>query len=320
MKNTRTSLEIISWRAGAMFEGPLTGVFHTFLARQCRFLLAPGFSRVFEPGWIAAASAAFGTKYGKPLKRFLTPYASHTRLKPGANEKNAALKLNICEVGGVINVTPAKAARFQFGKNIAHRSPKLALALLAFTWLMGSALLAEDTTNAPSLSNTNTPAPLPTNAVALPKTNAPPHSATNALVVQDYSSFNVIADRSIFDPNRSRRSTRGGGGGGPERKAVKVESFTLVGTMSYAKGELAFFDGSESQYRKAFKPQGTIAGYKLTVIAANSVKLEKDGKTIEMFMGAQMKKRDDDPWELTASSLNLFSTGGRTSKPSAPRA
>ncbi|MBI3416007.1 MAG: hypothetical protein HY043_11965 [Verrucomicrobia bacterium] len=253
MKNTQTSVEIISWRAGAAFAVPLHLTARSFARRLGGTTSSP---RCCPNVWLKA--------------------------------------------------TPAKAVRFQFGKSIVPPLRKLALALLAFAWWMGCGLLAEDTTNATSRSTTNETAPLPTNAVALPGTNAPTRNTTNVTTRPDYSSFKVIADRSIFDPNRSRRSTRGGGGS--ERKPVKVESFTLVGTMSYAKGELAFFDGSESQYRKAFKPQDTIAGYKLTAIAANSVKLEKDGKTVEMFMGAQMKKRDDDPWELTASSLNLFST------------
>ena len=48
---------------------------------------------------------------------------------------------------------------------------------------------------------------------------------------------------------------------------------TLVGTMTYEKGTFAFFDGSSSEYRKALKRAGIIAGYKLTSIAANSVEL-----------------------------------------------
>lgn len=205
-----------------------------------------------------------------------------------------------------IEVTPVRAALFWLENLFRVDVRRLTLVCLALAWLVGHSLIAADATNATNRPSTNAPVRSETNVVALPRTNAPPRAATNSAIRLDYLSFKVIADRNIFDPSRSRRSAWGDGG--PERKAVKIESFTLVGTMSYSKGDLAFFDGSESKYRKALKPQDEIAGYKLTSVAANSVKLEKDGKTIEMFLGAQMKKRDDEPWELIASSLNLFST------------
>ena len=180
---------------------------------------------------------------------------------------------------------------------------------LVLVWWTGRSLVAAETTQLIIRPITNAPASSATNTAALQNTNTPVRLATNSATRLDYSSFKVVADRSIFDPNRSRRSVRGGSGdGGPERKSVKVESFTLVGTMNYGKGDRAFFDGTEAKYRQAFKTQDTIAGYKLTTIAANSVTLEKDGKSVEMFLGAQFKKRDDEPWELVASSLGLVST------------
>ena len=76
-----------------------------------------------------------------------------------------------------------------------------------------------------------------------------------------YSAFKLIAERNIFDPNRSVRAPR------PVAvKAPRVESFGLTGTLSSEKGAYAFFDGTSSAYRKVLKPEGTIAGYMVTAV------------------------------------------------------
>ena len=59
-----------------------------------RLSLTPGFSRVSAGLGVAAASAASSASHGKPLKRFSTINATHTRLKPGANERRAHYGLN----------------------------------------------------------------------------------------------------------------------------------------------------------------------------------------------------------------------------------
>src|SRR5262245_16650 len=76
---------------------------------------------------------------------------------------------------------------------------------------------------------------------------------TNKSASADYSAFKIITDRNIFNPQRHARVN------GQERKEANrpatVDSFSLVGTMSYAKGTFAFFDGSSSEYRKVLKPE-----------------------------------------------------------------
>src|SRR5271167_1737375 len=68
---------------------------------------------------------------------------------------------------------------------------------------------------------------------------------TNRASEADFSSFQVISERNIFNPNRTARH-RGG-----NRPQPVADAFALVGTMSYAKGAFAFFDGTSSDYRKA---------------------------------------------------------------------
>jgi hypothetical protein len=131
-------------------------------------------------------------------------------------------------------------------------------------------------------------------------------SQTNALAgtnTLDYAAFKVIVDRNIFDPNRLPHRP----GERPVRQAPKsVDSLTLVGTMSYEKGTIAFFDGTSSEYKKALKltDTNTIAGYKITHIAPNGVKLVSGTNELELRVGAQLRREEDGPWLLASQSAS----------------
>ncbi|HKI71490.1 MAG TPA: hypothetical protein VKA81_03870, partial [Verrucomicrobiae bacterium] len=60
--------------------------------------------------------------------------------------------------------------------------------------------------------------------------------STNSPARVDYQTFRLISERNIFDPNRSSRS-----GGVSRSRPTIAESFALVGTLSYEKGNVAFF-------------------------------------------------------------------------------
>src|ERR1051325_3802941 len=110
---------------------------------------------------------------------------------------------------------------------------RTAMCLLTFQSLL-TALAGE--TNI--LTRTNSPAETDSSVRADKSgtTNA------NAQARNNYESFRIIAQRNIFNPNRSSRASRGGENG-EARKEVKTDWIALVGTMLYEKGELAFFDG-----------------------------------------------------------------------------
>jgi len=117
---------------------------------------------------------------------------------------------------------------------------------------------------------------------------------TNSPARLEYQAFKIIAERNIFDPNRSSRS----GSRSDARKPVRVESFALVGTFSYEKGNFAVFDGSDSAYRKVLKVGEAIAGYKITDISGERVKLDGSDRPIELAVGTQLKRQDGSAWEL----------------------
>lgn len=145
-----------------------------------------------------------------------------------------------------------------------------------------------------------------------PKTNAPAppaarkaaaaSSATNAPATGvELASFKIIEERNIFNPNRASRSGRATKAV-EKPKPVKTESFTLAGTMSYAKGDVAFFDSASSEYRKALKLKDKIAGYIVTAISNQKVTLELEGKPVDLAVGGQMRRQDENPWEVVAGS------------------
>jgi hypothetical protein len=159
----------------------------------------------------------------------------------------------------------------------------------ALTLLAGFATAAEST-NGPA--TTKSASSTPTRAET-----APPRL--------DESAFRIIAERNIFNANRSGGQVRVAS----SRRPVRVETFTLVGTMAYEKGAFAFFEGTSSEFTKALKPDGIIAGHKLVDVYADSVKLEADGKEIELTIGSQMRREDEGAWHAAETATGEDSAG-----------
>ena len=140
----------------------------------------------------------------------------------------------------------------------------------------------------------------PPNAVA---TNSPASAAitNNPPSADSFQAFRIIAQRNIFNPNRYAGRTSG-----PRnpRQIAREPGFALVGTMIYEKGAFAFFDGTDSQYKKVLKPSDTIADYRVAEIAPSYVKLETSGNQTTLPVGMQMKEIDG-KWELTEGTESL---------------
>ncbi len=119
---------------------------------------------------------------------------------------------------------------------------------------------------------------------------------TNRTSQVDFSNFQVISERNIFNPNRTARHKHG------NRPQPVADAFSLVGTMSYAKGTFAFFDGTSSDYRRVVQNAGTIAGYKVTNITPTAVKLANGDKQLVMKVGTQMRREEKGAWQLAATS------------------
>jgi len=146
--------------------------------------------------------------------------------------------------------------------------------------------------------------------------------ATNGVAVVastrgDFVAFQIVSERNIFNPHRSKRS---GERPPPTRmepeKRVTMDRFALLGTMSYEKGRFAFFDGSSLEFRKVARPEDLIAGFKITEIAPTCVKLQlTNGTLLELCVGMQMKRSEDADWQLAgrADGSNGSSSSGSSS-------
>lgn len=144
-------------------------------------------------------------------------------------------------------------------------------------------------------------------------------SETNVSSRFDFPSFKIITERNIFDPHRSGGGTRTVAREGSEQR-VRAQTFALLGTMSYEKGRFAFFDGTDSQYRKVLQPTDSIAGFKIAEVAPTCVKLQTtNGQILELCVGMQMRHREEEGWQLagTAEASTGGSSGSSTSGASA---
>jgi hypothetical protein len=129
---------------------------------------------------------------------------------------------------------------------------------------------------------------------------------TNAPADTNYSSFQIILDRNIFDPNRYAHASHSRG----RSVSRSAPYFALVGTLSSRNGMLAFFDGNDSDYRKVLSPDGVIAGYKVAEITLHGVKLASTNKPVVMKVGAQMRQEGKGEWQLAESAELPATTAG----------
>jgi hypothetical protein len=118
---------------------------------------------------------------------------------------------------------------------------------------------------------------------------------TNSAPPVDFQSFHLIQQRNIFNPNR-RRDSRG-----DKAPTPQPDWFTLKGIMSYEDQNVAFFDGSNSSYRKAARIGDDIAGYKVAEITNSGVKLAAaSNQTLDLHLQSQMRRQPGGPWALIA--------------------
>lgn len=118
---------------------------------------------------------------------------------------------------------------------------------------------------------------------------------TNPPTGLDFNSFKIVVERNIFNQDRM-----------PHERAVQStrvpDSFSLVGTLFYAGGDIAFFDGTSSEFRKALKVDGDIAGFKVTAITLNSVTLSDGTNQTVLKIATPMRRDDDGHWSVSAGS------------------
>ncbi|MFM1942980.1 MAG: hypothetical protein RI897_1962 [Verrucomicrobiota bacterium] len=119
------------------------------------------------------------------------------------------------------------------------------------------------------------------------------------------SLLQLLRERNIFNPNRR----------GPVREEREPnrepepqrESFQLIGALTTPEQQLAFFDGSNPDFRRVINVGDLIAGFKVTAITTTSVQLEQDTNQIEIAVGTGMERVGDTPWETSSTPFRSTS-------------
>ena len=136
-------------------------------------------------------------------------------------------------------------------------------------------------------------------------TNSP---AANATSLNNFQAFRIISERNIFNQNRSR-STALQDTARPKPAPV-IHALSLVGTMSFEKGDFAFFDGTRPEFRKSFKEGDTIAGYEIKEINPTGVKIANETNRFELKVGQQLRRENGSEWQLSSASLSAQPAAG----------
>lgn len=142
---------------------------------------------------------------------------------------------------------------------------------------------------------------------ARPQSDPSPPAETRSR--PDYTSFRLITERNIFDASRSGRR--------PDppretRRPTRVDTFALVGTLSYDRGTFAFFDGSSAEYRKALEVGGALGDFQLLEILPSAVRIlggTNATEPTELALGMQMRREEAGEWQLTERSESFTSAG-----------
>jgi hypothetical protein len=109
--------------------------------------------------------------------------------------------------------------------------------------------------------------------------------------------FKIIQERNIFNPNRRTRAPTTERR--PATRTVRSENLVLTGVMSYEKGTFAFFDGSNSSYRKVVKQGDSLADFKVASVSPQSVQLVSGTNTFKVPVGTQLRKEEGGGWRLS---------------------
>lgn len=149
---------------------------------------------------------------------------------------------------------------------------------------------------------------------AAPAVTPAPSAISSA---KSFDAFQVIAERNIFNPNRTGRTKAA-----QEEKAPRVDEISLVGTMQYDKGLVAFFDSPDSAYRKALREGESVGDFKLQRITADGVELMREEKTITLKITQQLRRAEGGDWVVTATPVRADGgtsvSGSPQSRPNEP--
>lgn len=133
--------------------------------------------------------------------------------------------------------------------------------------------------------------------------------AGRGAVAASFSTFQIVPDRNIFNPNRYARS--GPRTYTPRTATRRSTTFSLAGIMSYHQGEMpgtyAFFDGTSAEFRKVAQLSDEIAGFKVTDITFDTVTIANGTNQMQLKVGSQLRLESAGHW-VVAEARSLRSS------------
>ena len=142
---------------------------------------------------------------------------------------------------------------------------------------------------------------------------------------EDYTRFaNFIADRNIFDPSRQPHSPTSHYHHTTHITPRGTPGIQFVGTMSYEKGNFAFFSGTSSDLSEVLQAGNQIVGYTVKEISPTSVVLEStNSQTFSLNVGDGLRQEGSkwvrsDAAELPVSGASTTSSTSGSSSTSTP--
>ena len=129
--------------------------------------------------------------------------------------------------------------------------------------------------------------------------------------------FEIILNRNIFDPNRTtdrrkpspqeeaaaNKATAVEGASNEEKlDEFKSEEMALVGTIIDGPTAVAFFTSESSDFKTVAQRGEMVGEFRLAEIRTEHVKLESEGKTIQLPVGSRMSSQRNGDWIIALNS------------------
>ncbi|MEW6237852.1 MAG: hypothetical protein AB1656_20895 [Candidatus Omnitrophota bacterium] len=111
-----------------------------------------------------------------------------------------------------------------------------------------------------------------------------------------FDSYRMIWDKNIFNPNR--RAMRNAVEAPRPAAPPPEDRISLSGTMIFEEGSFAFFDGSQSDYRRVAKLGDEFAGFRIAAIETEGVILMRENEQLDLPVGKSLIEREKGKWEV----------------------
>ena len=128
---------------------------------------------------------------------------------------------------------------------------------------------------------------------------APADRRNNRARAKGFSDYEIVAQRNIFDPNRSgsRRDRNSGENSGPVADQVQ-----LVGTWLTNRQVVAFIEGNRPGYTGTPSLGASFEGYRFADITTEHVVLVKGDNRIVWPVGQRIERNGKGEWHLAGAS------------------